>query len=602
MYHSDYESDLESPIKTTWRPYHSDTEDLEAFAKFRSVKPKLKTAAATTSSSRKTNADEPPCPHQWESHEDIEKLERELRKSRMDFEKVERRTPAIIDGLKRNKIHERVQKAVSVYSTTSSSSTNEVSAKNVVTSKRPMASIPTPPPQPTTSTWSSSSASFPRTTTSVKRPTTSSSPTSSYTLTTNSQQYIESSSSVVSDDISQDSHSTSTVMAAAFVPEKKKNNKMKEFISVKEKARLLEEMVSLQQQQQQLLLQAGDDGGGREGQRQTPISVNDNNTNNDNSDESGASMTQNQRLIPTIIRPEEIPGAVRVLPPGPSPAESRRGSRSASADLFGHKASRASPIIYDRAISASAAASPLTLPRVNHKSYTNSSTFKWLSKKAAAANYQNQCNSSSSSKFRQAIINTSTDQGFSSGMERTVTTSSTEVEDCPPTIELTAFRNNNEVQSLPTTLESKQKRQQEQEQQQQHQQIPIFEQQGYDGDTDDTLMRRSVKDLAKSFSSDYESCNEDFETANITSRVVHGKNVAFDMVHQNSKDGVHVGSGTNNKSYCNNSSNRTTPVFRPSKFVPGKKSTEESNQSWSSLESSGPIPSIWRPPSSTSVV
>ena len=210
--------------------------------------------------------------------------------------------------------------------------------------------------------------------------------------------------------------------------------------------------------------------------------------------------------------------------------------------------------------------------------------------------------SSSSSQFRQAIINTSTtsDQGFSSGMERTVTTSSTEVEDCPPTIELTAFRNNNEVQSLPTTLESKQKRQQEQEQQ--HQQIPIFEQQGYDGDTDDTLMRRSVKDLAKSFSSDYESCNEDFETANITSRVVHGKNVAFDMVHQNSKDGVHVGSGTNNKSYCNNSSNRTTPVFRPSKFVPGKKSTEESNQSWSSLESSGPIPSIWRPPSSTSVV
>ena len=600
MYHSDYESDLESPIKTTWRPYHSDTEDLEAFAKFRSVKPKLKIAAATTSSSRKTNADEPPCPHQWESHEDIEKLERELRKSRMDFEKVERRTPAIIDGLKRNKIHERVQKAVSVYSTTSSSSTNEVSAKNVVTSKRPMASIPTPPPQPTTSTWSSSSASFPRTTTSVKRPTTSSSPTSSYTLTTNSQQYIESSSSVVSDDISQDSHSTSTVMAAAFVPEKKKNNKMKEFISVKEKARLLEEMVSLQQQQQQL--QAGNDGGGREGQRQTPISVNDNNTNNDNSDETGAAMTQNQRSTPTIIRPEEIPGAVRVLPPGPSPAESRRGSRSASADLFGHKASRASPIIYDRAISASAAASPLTLPRVNHKSYTNSSTFKWLSKKAAAANYQNQYNSSSSSQFRQAIINTSTtsDQGFSSGMERTVTTSSTEVEDCPPTIELTAFRNNNEVQSLPTTLESKQKLQQEQEQQ--HQQIPIFEQQGYDGDTDDTLMRRSVKDLAKSFSSDYESCNEDFETANITSRVVHGKNVAFDMVHQNSKDGVLVGGGTNNKSYCNNSSNRTTPVFRPSKFVPGKKSTEESNQSWSSLESSGPIPSIWRPPSSTSVV
>ena len=566
MYHSDYESDLESPIKATWRPYHSDTEDLEA--KFRSVKPKLKATASSRLQNRKTNAasEEPPCPHQWESHEDIEKLEREMRKSRMDFEKER---PAIIDGLKRNKIHERVQKTVSVYSTTSSSSTNEV-AKNVVTSKRPMASIPTPPspPQPTTAT---SSASFPRTT-SVKRPTTSSPTSSSYTLT--NSQYIESTSSVVSDDISQSSHSTTVV--AAFIPEKKKNNKMKEFISVKEKARLLEEMVSLQQQQQ-LLLQAGDDGGGVQGQRKTPVS-------NNNNDEASI-VTQNQRSTPTIIRPEEIPGAVRVLPPGPSPAESRRVSRSASADLFGH-ASRASPIIYDRTISASAAASPLTLPRVNQKSSSNS-TYKWLSKKAAHNQHQY---SSSSSQFRQTTVtSTTSDQGFSSGMERTAT-SSTEVEDCPPTIELTAFRNN-EVQSLPTTLESKQKRQQ-----QQHQN-PISEQHGYDGDTDDTLMRRSVKDLAKSFSSDYESCNEDFETANITSRVV-GKNVAFD-VHGGKNDaayggGVH-GCKTNNN---NNNSNRTTPVFRPSKFVPGKKSTEESNQCWSSLEASGPIPSIWRPSSS----
>ena len=556
MYHSDYESDLESPIKTTWRPYHSDTEDLEA--KFRSVKPKLK--AAFSRPNRRTNAsEEPPCPHQWESHEDIEKLEREMRKSRMDFEKER---PAIIDGLKRNKIHERVQKAVSVYSTTSSSSTNEV-AKNVVTSKRPMASIPIPPPQPTTAAYS---ASFPRTT-SVERPTTSSSTCSSYTLT--NSQHIESTSSVVSDDISQSSHST----VMAFIPEKKKNNK-KEFISVKEKARLLEEMVILQQQQQ-LLLQAGDDGGVRgDDQRPTPVS------NSNNSDEaSTAIMTQKQRSTPTIIRPEEIPGAVRVLPPGPSPAESRRGSRSASADLFGH--ARASPIIYDRTISASAAASPLTLPRVNQKS---SNTYKWLSKKAHNQHQQY----SSSSQFRQTIVtSTTSDQGFSSGMERTAT-SSTEVEDCPPTIELTAFRNN-EVQSLPTTLESKQKRQQ------QHQQNPISEQQGYDGDTDDTLMRRSVKDLAKSFSSDYESCNEDFETANITSRV--GKNVAF-AVHGGKNDvyGVHGGKNNNN-----NNRNRTTPVFRPSKFVPGKKSAEESSQCWSSLEASGPIPSIWRPPSSSVV-
>lgn len=75
MYHSDYyDSDWDaSPIPPKWKPCHSDTEDLQPM-KYRSVKPKLK------SSEKKPRSVSPPCPHVWESHEDIEKLEKSLRK------------------------------------------------------------------------------------------------------------------------------------------------------------------------------------------------------------------------------------------------------------------------------------------------------------------------------------------------------------------------------------------------------------------------------------------------------------------------------------------------------------------------------------------
>ena len=82
MYHSDYESEWESAkMQTKWRPYHSDTEDLVE-PKYRSVKPKLKSRgeAAKASEHAPRRQPSPPCPHQWESHEDIENLQRELRR------------------------------------------------------------------------------------------------------------------------------------------------------------------------------------------------------------------------------------------------------------------------------------------------------------------------------------------------------------------------------------------------------------------------------------------------------------------------------------------------------------------------------------------
>ena len=133
MYHSDYDSDWESPIKSKWRPYHSDTEDLEQ-ARFRSVKPKLKTPSKNVT--KHLPEREIHGPHHWESHEDIEKLEREIRKNRMDFEKEK---PAIIDSLKRTKTHQKVQNVFSV------NSHRQVSKKVM-----PDFIVPPPPPVPPT--------------------------------------------------------------------------------------------------------------------------------------------------------------------------------------------------------------------------------------------------------------------------------------------------------------------------------------------------------------------------------------------------------------------------------------------------------------------
>ena len=82
MYHSDYESDLEGPIPSKWRSYCSDTEDNNRIQKYRKVKPKLVRKSEIVPSERKPS---PPCPHKWESHETIEKLEEQLRNKKTNF-------------------------------------------------------------------------------------------------------------------------------------------------------------------------------------------------------------------------------------------------------------------------------------------------------------------------------------------------------------------------------------------------------------------------------------------------------------------------------------------------------------------------------------
>ena len=85
MYHSDYESDFEGKIQPKWRPSVSDTEDSER--SYRKIEPQLRQAVPM-----KDREQSPPCPHKWESHEDIEKLSQKLKmkKSRLNAQDIKR--------------------------------------------------------------------------------------------------------------------------------------------------------------------------------------------------------------------------------------------------------------------------------------------------------------------------------------------------------------------------------------------------------------------------------------------------------------------------------------------------------------------------------
>ena len=74
MYHSDYESDFEGTIRVKWRAAQSDTEDSDFI--YKRVHPELRRGFKQRNQERKAS---PPCPHMWESHEDIEKMENEMK-------------------------------------------------------------------------------------------------------------------------------------------------------------------------------------------------------------------------------------------------------------------------------------------------------------------------------------------------------------------------------------------------------------------------------------------------------------------------------------------------------------------------------------------
>ena len=76
MYYSDYESDFEGNIGVKWRASQSDTEDLDNL--YRKVHPVL--SKGFKKQQKPERQPSPPCPHKWESHDEIDQLASELRK------------------------------------------------------------------------------------------------------------------------------------------------------------------------------------------------------------------------------------------------------------------------------------------------------------------------------------------------------------------------------------------------------------------------------------------------------------------------------------------------------------------------------------------
>ncbi len=79
MYFSDYETDLECAIPAKWRPggYCSDNDEWSP--RFRSVRLGVDRSRERRSGDCERHPS-PPCPHKWESHEEIDRLIAELKK------------------------------------------------------------------------------------------------------------------------------------------------------------------------------------------------------------------------------------------------------------------------------------------------------------------------------------------------------------------------------------------------------------------------------------------------------------------------------------------------------------------------------------------
>lgn len=491
MYFSDYDSDWgdTSPIRAKWRPYHSDAEDLEPAPEFRSVKPYLKSGNAVRSVER---CPSPPCPHQWESHEDVERLEKELRSRRHN-------NHVLNPSTRTSRIETSSVQQCSSLKIWSSSSSSSCATSNMVTvlgAEKPLTTI---------------------------SPSTLSNP-----------QFNRQLAASTSDDYACSTQSTLAV---------KRGSKTSEFVSVKEKAKLLE------QQLENLEDESSEKG--------------------DHPSRSGSA-----------IKPEEIPGAVRVLPPAIRGCST---SRSASADLFGVT----SPV------PRSWQNSPMTLPRTIKTNEPLNRSSEWPSldgrsksisvtveKLQTRQNFQKQ---EEPSPFRDQKTTSlqhhsveirhsySSDLGFFSMPD--------EEKDVPPTIELKAFRTNEtsgeRSKTPPLTAARKQD--------------------GYEADTDDTLSRcrKSVKDLAKSFNQ--------AATQNGSS-----PRLFFQSGDESDKCGSlqrNLGGSGQQPSFIaspayvppkwalSNEQNKKAPVvFKPTKFVPG------GGDSWSKVnDDSLKIPPTWKP-------
>ena len=251
---SDYESDCTTGLDSSsrnsgdgavankiqflpkWRPYHSDTEDLVDPPKYRSVKPKLKELKKRPV---KDQLASPAGPHQWESHADIENLQKELRKK---------------------------QPSTLVSSSSSLQSETKTVCQTWTLTRNSSSSMVKPRPRRAKSTDLESQLQVPK-------------------QNLDSKKFYE----------EEKVPKQSTASLPIRIEDKKKSGSKREFISVKEKAKLLEEMVNSYHQADYT------------------------------EDETSKAVTSEV----TSLKPQEIPGAVRVLPPA-------KGQRSASANIFQH--------------------------------------------------------------------------------------------------------------------------------------------------------------------------------------------------------------------------------------------------------------------------
>ena len=391
--HSDYESDWDaSPIPPKWRPSHSDTEDLGfGSMKYRPVKPQLKSG---NKSGKPRPQPSPPCPHQWESHDDIARLEMSLREGR--------RTPV--------------------------SYSRPASTQPLLPASRCQS---TPPVNNVHQTrggggGATRSSTATRTTQEVQR----SSPSRPASTQPHLPIRCQSTPPVNSLDTTRSSSYNTTTTTTT-------KSEKREFISVKKRARLLEDIMTTPS---------------------PPLAAPTSSPKTLDEIPQELSAPPTERSTP--IKPEDIPGAVRVFPMPMMSATSgshwkHRDGRSASVDMNGYGGG-------SLAGSNAARHSPITLPRAtkNFRSqtshHTSHETATTSTKLTTTSNDELMLPpppppllpllpTSSSRKFQVAINSTTSHQEDLRLQEEkekktTLKQSCNITDDSPPTIELIAYK------------------------------------------------------------------------------------------------------------------------------------------------------------------
>ena len=393
--HSDYESDWDaSPIPPKWRPSHSDTEDLGfGSMKYRPVKPQLKSG---NKSGKPRPQPSPPCPHQWESHDDIARLEMSLREGRR--RPVSYSRPASTQPLLPASRCQSTPPVNNVHQTRGGGRCGGGATRSSTATR-------------TTQEVQRSYPSYPASTQLSHLP-----------IRCQSTPPVNSLDTTRSSSITSYNTTTSTTT----------KSEKREFISVKKRARLLEDIMTTPS---------------------PPLAAPSSSPKT--SDEMPQELSAPPTERSTPIKPEDIPGAVRVFPMPMMSTTSgshwkHRDGRSASVDMNGYGGG-------SLAGSAGARHSPITLPRAtkNFRSqtshHTSHETATTTAKLTTTSNDELMLPplpllpTSSSRKFQVAINSTTSHQEDLRLQEEkekktTLKQSCNITDDSPPTIELIAYK------------------------------------------------------------------------------------------------------------------------------------------------------------------